>query len=67
MDINKEIARIEAETGKFVGSFQLGKTGPENVELLPYRPSDLVLDVWNMKVRLLQAIRAGTKGCVAID
>lgn len=57
MDINKEIARIEAETGKFVGNCEITPDGLKNVELLPYGPGDLILDVWNMKVRLLQAIR----------
>jgi len=57
MDIQKEIARIETETGKFVGNCEVTPDGLKNVELLPYGPGDLILDVWNMKIRLLRAVR----------
>jgi len=38
-------------------SEKIAPDGLKNVELLPYGPGDIILDVWNMKVRLLQAIR----------
>lgn len=63
MGINKEITRIEEETGKFVGTCEITADGVKNVELLFYGPGDLVLDVWNFRIRLLRAIRtAGEQG-----
>jgi len=58
-----EIARLEKETGKFAGSCEISSDGLKNVELLFYGPGDLVLDVWNMHIRLMRAVLTKERGC----
>lgn len=60
MDINKEIARLEKESGKFIGNCEISSSGLTNIEFLFYGPGDLVLDVWNMHIRLMRTVRTET-------
>lgn len=67
MDINKETARIEKETGKFVASWLVDENGIKAVELMPYGPGDLILNVWNCCVRLARIVKSGDNGYTFID
>jgi len=60
--MDKKLRQIEKETGKFVGSCDITPDGIKNIELLPYGPGDLVLDVWNCRIRLTRAAQTENGG-----